>query len=509
MKIAVCEFRQETNAFNPVLASRESFVLGGIAKGEEMLEVLGKKPCAVHGMFQAIREAGGEIVPLYSMVSQSGGIIAGEVFDEFLEVTEEMLSQVLPVDGVFVSLHGATQSEQADDACGVILERIRALAGPEAIIAASCDMHANVTARCVQNADFVCGYQTYPHADYMETGYRAARLGMQALTGGPKPRMVRTVIPMIVPASGYHTLSGPFAELIQYGKSLVEEEGRLLDFSIFQMQPWLDVTEGGTSVVATAFDVEVAKKYARELAQRLWSLRKEFRPQLYTIDQVIDLALENDCGKPVVLVDSADSTNAGAAGDSPAVVARILERNVPVKAACVLDDREAADQAHELGVGAVAEFVIGGKKDPKHARPVRVKAEVKSLHDGIFMQEGPAGQGLVNNVGRAAVLSVGAIDIMVCQNVAGNGDPQLYRHFGIEPSFYQLVVVKACTSFRAAFAPIAAKICETDTPGAAASRLENLGYEKLPKTFYPFSDLDDYRIPEPQEGRPPVRSPNS
>ena len=123
---------------------------------------------------------------------------------------------------------------------------------------------------------------------------------------------------MMVSASAYNTLSGPFRDLSLYAQSLVDS-GELLDFSIFQMQPWLDVSEPNSATVAIANDPEKAERYAHDLAERLYGLRHAFAPKLSSIDFIIDRAEEPTASKPVILVDSADSPNAGAPGDSMAV----------------------------------------------------------------------------------------------------------------------------------------------------------------------------------------------
>jgi microcystin degradation protein MlrC len=69
-----------------------------------------------------------------------------------------------------------------------------------------------------------------------------------------------------------------------------------------------------------------------------------------------------------------------------------------------------------------------------------------------------------------------------------SGDPQLYRAFGIEPSMYDLVVVKANTSFRVGYAKIAGEIYEADTPGAAAPDLLRLSFRKMTERPYPWTD---------------------
>ena len=74
--------------------------------------------------------------------------------------------------------------------------------------------------------------------------------------------------------------------------------------------------------------------------------------------------------------------------------------------------------------------------------------------------------------------------------------PQLLRHFGIEPEFYDLVVVKANTSFKVPYSAFADEFYYADTPGAGASNLCYFKWKNLPKKFYPFDLPDDY-IPEP------------
>ncbi len=496
MKIAVCEFREETNSFNPVACGMSEFKRGGVYAGEEMYRALRDKPCAVGGMIQAVEESGGEIVPLYSMNGNSGGMVEHEVMLHFLRETIERLRPALPVDGLLVSLHGATQTTMTEDACGMILQELRAVVGEKTVIAASCDLHANVTDVMQKYANYICGYHTYPHVDFFETGRRAARLMLEAIGDVNPPKLVRTVLPMIVPASSYTTLRGPFGELMRFAESLVEC-GELMDFSIFQMQPWLDVANAGSAVLAVARDKLAAKRWAAELAERLFQIRDTFRTQLYSIDEVIRRAEKNDTGRPIILVDAADSSNAGACGDSPAVIERILCLESDVHAAVCLNDARAIEEIYRARPGEEINILLGGSMSSQFYQPVRVQARIRSFHDGVFIQEGPAGKGMRNNIGRTAVLRIHNIDVLVCEGISAPGDPQLYRAFGIEPKNYQMVAVKACTSFRAAYETFAADICETDTPGTAPIRLQRVRFNRLPHFFFPFADISDFSIPLP------------
>ena len=58
---------------------------------------------------------------------------------------KETLEEVGEVDAVCASLHGATCTESEEDACGYFLNYLRELVGENVPIAASFDLHANVT----------------------------------------------------------------------------------------------------------------------------------------------------------------------------------------------------------------------------------------------------------------------------------------------------------------------------------------------------------------------------
>ncbi|MBH9665657.1 M81 family metallopeptidase, partial [Burkholderia multivorans] len=77
-------------------------------------------------------------------------------------------------DAVYLDLHGAMVAEHTDDGEGTLLERVRAAVGPAVPVVASLDLHANVTAKMLHEADALVAFRTYPHVDMAETGERAA-----------------------------------------------------------------------------------------------------------------------------------------------------------------------------------------------------------------------------------------------------------------------------------------------------------------------------------------------
>jgi len=490
--ILLTEFRQESNSLSPFTSDLPFWRQNGWVLGPDQVRAFHEgSGSALAGMISEVETRAPQARLTFgpAFYAQSGGTAAQEVMDEYTHGLLEVLRAAPDLDAILISFHGALQTTAHDDAEAEVLRRVREVVGEDVVIAASTDLHGYVSRAFAARADVICGYQTYPHVDFEETGRRAARLALRLL-GDDRRRTVMawTPVPMIVSASAYNTLEGDFARLIEQGRRLVAE-GRILDFTVYQMQPWLDVPEPHSTVLVVATDEAEARGAAEGLAAALYAARHGFSSALSSVDEAIDVALRPDSAKPVIVVDSADSNNAGAAGDSMAVASRLLARNTAPRSATVVSDPVAVALAHEAGVGATVPFRIGGRVDP-NVPSVAASGYVRSLHDGRFRPEVAGHTGDLVDVGRAAVVRFGELDVMVCEHLAGNGDPQLYRAFGIEPTMYDLVVVKANTSFRAGYRGIAGTIVAVDTPGAASANVAELPFTRLPRTIFPWVDRD-------------------
>jgi len=255
---------------------------------------------------------------------------------------------------------------------------------------------------------------------------------------------------------------------------------------VFPVQPWMDITQIASRTIAIARDPETAKSCADKLAQALCDLRDKVMPQMRSIDEIIDIAEENDTGKCVIVSEFADSPNGGCVGDSVAIPIRLMERGSKLRAALPVVDPEAVKRAFELGVGGTGTFTVGAAFTPNIPGPLKAEGTVLSLHEGHYTLEGPANRGSVSNIGKSAVVRFGTVDILVHSCAGNSGDPQLLRHFGIEPSLYDMVVVKANTSFRLPYGKISDLIYCADTPGAGAANLKQFVWKNLPEGMYPF-----------------------
>ena len=360
-RVFLCKFLQETDTFTPVLMRTEEFVTRD-ASGVPVAELI-DGTSDVGGAAGVLSKTDWEIECGVLMRARSGGTLAKETVQWFMDRTIPRL-QGKQWDGVVVLLHGASVSESSGDVCGDILTRIRETVGEKTVIAASFDLHANVTEATMRAADFISGYQTYPHLDQNGTGRRAAELLRRKLEG-EELKTYYVSLPMIAPPSAYTTEKGSLRELMQTARAAFER-GELADYTVFQAQPWLDVPKLGSTVVVVGKDDGTLKRIAAELAKKEFDLREELQGEpLPPIRDVIARALENKEDKPVVLADSADSPNAGATGDCATVIGELLPYADRLSAALAVTDPPAVERAFSLGVGAVADFTLGATIAPQ------------------------------------------------------------------------------------------------------------------------------------------------
>jgi len=490
-RVLVFELHQESDTFNPIVMKMDRFTSGKADEGKEAYDILKTLHGMATGMINAVEDEGGEVIPTIFLHAASGG----KVDDAVLTHTKERLKYYIETAGEFdavcAALHGAMVMESADDGCGNLLEYLRELVGNKPI-AAAFDLHANITEKIKKNADIICGYQTYPHLDIYETGYRAAKLCMQKLNGKDMTKAIVSV-PMLVPPSGFTNLEEPFKSVIDTGNAMLADN-TLLDYTVFVVQPWLDVKEISSTVVAIAEDEETAKEKAQLLAKMLFEKRDEYMPNLLAVEEVIAMAEDENVPKPVIMSDAADSPNGGAVGDSPYLALKVRECGSNINVGMFVVDPKAVQHAFEVGVGNKATFSIGAAFTPGMPGPFVEEGKVCSLHDGFFPLGARLYRNNTGNMGRCALINFGNIDILVTEKCSASGSPQLFRHFGIQPEAYDLIDVKANTSFIAPYSKFAGVICYGDTPGAGAANLKRFEWKHIPKGLYPFDLPEGYEV---------------
>jgi microcystin degradation protein MlrC len=492
MAIAVASIVQESNDFSPLKTRYEDF---GLVFKEDVIRRHEGAFTEMGGFLSVLCQARRKVEPLCSGWAVTAGRMLRADYHRLAHAYLHKLASVARPQGLLLALHGAQTAQSTDDVAGHLLSASRKILGPHIPIVATLDLHANVTRLMVESATILVGYKTYPHIDLYETGQRAAELMLRILAGSLSPAMRYRKLPLIVPAENMQTTSGPFGDLMLRAGEL-EQSGAACCVSIFGVQPWLDVPEMGCSTVSvTNNDPVAAQRQADALATAFWAARRQFDVKLTPVRKALREAMRSD--GPVVLSEPSDSTGSGSPGDSTGVLGPLVELCSGYPAAVFVVDAPAVRRAIAAGVDATVRLTVGGTIDRKHSRPVRIVARVRLISDGRWTGRARGyNTGVETCMGRAVVLDVGKIRLLVAERSAMTVDPELFRSHGIEPEWMRIVVVKSPNGFRAAYEQIAKKMILVDTPGVSTPRLRTLPYRRVPRPIYPLDARVSFNLQE-------------
>ena len=158
--IAVGSIFIECNHFGGTPADLDTFRRSELLFDEEMMNVTDG---VIGGMFNVLRKATRDAVPLLVASGCPSGPVTAECYTELKTQLIERLKSSLPVDGVLLGLHGAAAAENAGDLEGDLLVAVRQLVGPETPVVATLDLHAHITQAMMVHADALLAWETYPH----------------------------------------------------------------------------------------------------------------------------------------------------------------------------------------------------------------------------------------------------------------------------------------------------------------------------------------------------------
>ncbi|HMF10943.1 MAG TPA: M81 family metallopeptidase [Gemmataceae bacterium] len=493
MRIAIGQLWQESNTFNQLPTTRQDFEDFGVLRGAEMVERMADTN-ELGGFIQSLRRwpEQPEIVGLVRLPAWPSGRATHETFTWLREEMLAALRGALPVDAVLLALHGAMVADGAPDVEGEVLRAVRELIGRDVPLVATLDLHANVTEQMVAAADALVLYHTAPHVDVFETGQRGAAVLRRILVEGARPISAFQRISMVVPAERANT-EDPASVSYTFKHWLRELEARpkVLSAGLATVQPWLDIPEFGSSVlVATDGDRELAGTECARLAGELWRRRREYLPELVSIEDAVRQAHVGD--GLTVLSDSADSTTSGAPGDSTWLLHELVKHDWPRPALVTLVAPEVVAQAQRLGVGAEWTGPLGGLRDRRFAQPITLTVRVAHLFDARFVLSGHLARNLPVDMGRSAVLRLGNVHVVVTSRSGPHFAPELFRAAGIDPFAASVLVAKSPCGFRAAYASRAAKILVVRAPGCAPSDFWRYEYERIPRPLWPWDEVEDW-----------------
>lgn len=459
-RIAVGGIHTECSTSSPVLMQPEDF---RVLRGPDLL---------AHEYFDFLEAEGVEHLPLLHARAVPGGPLARSTYEGFKAEFLDRLKATLPIDGLYLAMHGAMNVEGMDDAEGDWISAARAVVGPDVPVAASYDLHGNVTQKIVDQLDIFAGYRTAPHIDVRETMVRAWSMLVRTLTTGEKPGVAWAPVPVLLPGERTSTEDEPAKSLYQ---KLPEHDAvpGIWDANLMVGYVWADEPRGTACAVVTAVDKAAAEKVTAAIAQSYWDAREDFRfgPITGPLQDMLDIAERTET-RPIILADSGDNPTGGGVGDRADVLKALLARSIDDVLIAGITDRPAVERCFAAGAGARVSIKVGGSLD--QASPsVELEADVVFLDD-----PGSAAE-------QQAVVRIGGITLVLAARRRPYHNIADFTRLGLDPAKVRLLVVKS-GYLSPELAPIANPNLMALTDGVINQDIENLPSHRRHQPSYPF-----------------------
>lgn len=492
MRLLIAQMLHETNTFSPVPTDLQRFALsaGEVPPcGEAAVAAFRGTGTATGAFIDAAQQAGAQFELVLGAHAAPSGPVHDDAFDWMCTRITDAVRRG-GWDGILLDLHGAMVTQTHEDGEGELLRRIRAV-DAKTPIAVAYDMHANIYRDMVELAQVVAGYQTYPHVDMYETGVRAARGLLRLLRGDARPTMAWGRVPMIPHVMRQSSLDEPNRSL-QARAQEMEAQGALCA-SLFVGFPHADIENAGLSVVVvTDNDEALARRLRDELLQKAWDTRAQW---VYRPEPLVDSVARAQRtatsveGGPVVLLDHYDNAASGGTMDTTAVLAEVLRQGLKDVAFFAIFDPQAVREALAAGVGARVRLQVGGKmkmpRMPHVSEPVWLEGTVKTLSAGKYRCKGPMSAGARQDMGLAAVIDTGAVEVALISRHVEPFDINALITLGIDPLQKKFVLLKSRVHWRAGMGLIAKATVECAGAGACTSDYSELKFEHLRRPIYP------------------------
>jgi microcystin degradation protein MlrC len=494
-RVALLGFSIECNKFAPP-ATKAHFLARTYLEGDAIVaEARSPNPTMLPETpgFVAEMDASGPWTPvgIALAMTEPNGPVEHTFFVELLDTISRRLRAALPVDAVYICAHGAGLTTEEDDPDGVLFEMVRRIVGPDVLIAATLDLHANVSERMVESIDVFIGYRTNPHLDMRERGAEAAA-AVREMLDGVRPQRAFVRLPIVPPTVTMLTAAGPYAEMIDFGQRRMSPE--IMNVSVMGGFAFADTAKNGLTVVVTARrDRGAAEVLAQEIADLGWANRARFYPRLTSLDEAVERALAagRDPSLPALaFADVADNPGGGGRGNTTFLLRAFYEAGVPNALLGVFYDPDLAAEAHRRGVGADFEAWFNRSETTRFSETYTAPATVAALTDGHCFGRRGIYAGLRLELGPCAALQVGGVAVVVISHRVQCADPIFFEMMGLDIGRARSIVVKSRGHFRGGFDEFfgSEQIVEVDLPGLTSPMLNRFEWQRLPRPVIPLDD---------------------
>jgi microcystin degradation protein MlrC len=491
-RVAVARFSHETCTFCPGgdMGVEDWTRIRPPLRGDTLLAEGGSY---VTGFVRMAREFGDiELLGLTSPYEAFGGSSRAwttrQAFDYFVDGMLADLRAALPVDGVYLALHGAMAVRDVPRPEAEIARRFRELVGPGVPIVAAFDLHGNEDEEFLRWADGSFVTKHFPHYDSWYQGERAAIYMRRIMRGEYTPVTVTQRVPIVTPTVLQWTGASPVMDIMARARRW-EDQYPDLFVSVFLGFPWADVPDIGTTVqVMTNGDTALARQAASDVASLIWRVREAYASGTFPLPaEAVRLTREavRAGATPVVLADYWDRP-----GDGTWTLHELVEQQVGGILYAALTDEPALDAIWEddLQPGQPFDRPVGGYTGEPAGRPVHISGTLRW-------------RGARWGYERVAVVDFGDRNVLILtpayQQITSPGQ---LRFAVIEPDDFDVFVLKTRVHFRRGFddTGYAPTIIIVDAPGDwfGTTRLGALHYEHAPlHELYPYGSPPPHAIP--------------
>jgi microcystin degradation protein MlrC len=489
-RIVIAMLKHETNTFSPVPTPFERFAEWGAHFGAEIPAIYGATRMPIAAYLKLAREVGAEVVTPVAAEAMPSGPVRRDAYERLTQPIVDAVAR--GCDAVMLDLHGAMVSEAAADGEGTLLERVRK-AAPGVPICVTCDLHANLTARMVENCDALIGYKTYPHVDMYEVAEQVGRILIGKLEGRVNPVMAWGNRPLLAQTLRMGTDDEPMRSLIATARAA--ENGRVLAATVFGGFPLADFADAGLSAVVIADgDVALAAATRDRLLKAAWTAREEFVYRGEPLGQAIARAKALGEG-PILLLDHADNVGSGGSSDVMAVIAEVIRQGLEDVAVATVWDPDAVREMAASGVGSRITIALGGKTAmPSIGRvgePLTLTGTVRVLSDGEWTVRGPMYTGVKVSLGPTAVFDTGKVQIVMVSRHHEPWDQGVFLSVGIDPRYKKYLVLKSRIHYRAGFQPIARHTITCDGVGVTTSDNAVFDFRNVRRPIFPLDRINE------------------
>ena len=420
-----------------------------------------------------------EWIPLIHARALPGGSVESDFYASVKLELLEGLRAALPLDGVFLDIHGAMTVIGMGDAEGDLASAVRAVVGPNCLISAAMDPHGNVSRRLVTALDLATSHRMSPHEDAPLTKRRAAMNLVHCLDRGVRPLKAWVRVPVLLPGERACTRDEP-AKGIYARLRAIEQRDGIIDAAVWIGYAWADEPRCSAAVVVTGTDGDAIVRAAHGLAEAYWNARADFAFSAPTgdADACIEMGLASR-DRPFFISDSGDNPTAGGANDTTYMLGRLLAH--PALAA----GRATAIWASVVDAIAVAACVRAGER-----------ATVDLQVGGCFGSPPAHGaamplQGVVQRIRRAdavggdiAVVASGGVRAILTSRRKPYHYVTDLTALGLDPTAHDLTVVKVGYLVPDLFDAAKGWVLAL-TPGGVDQHIVRLGHRGLERPIYP------------------------